>query len=550
MPDLKSLLASYDLAFTRDIAELWGVELHTAEKRAAWLELANAMTSDPLFEEVIASLPSTSLAALYELCNQNGKMAWQAFEHSFGELRPMGPTRRKREKPHRFPQNTAERLWYMGLVGRATLLENQELSEFAYIPEEFLGRLQNAEITVPAGPAPRQLPAWASAKVIANPPREDQILDDLCTLFAALRMDFTQNLPHLSAQNSGYWQLLLTLAKALGLLDKKDQPNEDARVLLEKPRGEALKWTAHNWAQNPGFDELCLMPQLRCEGNWQHSPIAPRLKVLDLLAKLPTETWFKMEDFTDEIFRHQPDFLRGGTDYNTWIISSTGPDARLLHGFEHWQDVEGQYVRFLIADLLVVFGLAQTGQVAEQPESQTFRLTPWFGQVLGSEAPFELPEESQPVLVGSDGRLEMPPLVPRFARYQLSRFTEWRRLGSDRFTYQLTPASLQAAAEQGLELKHLRSLLRKYGKPGIPPALQKALSRWESHGREARIEPLLVLSLAEPELLDQLRESRASGCLGETLGAAAVVVKPGCEARVRAALGEMGILTDLPGEDE
>lgn len=69
-------------------------------------------------------------------------------------------------------------------------------------------------------------------------------------------------------------------------------------------------------------------------------------------------------------------------------------------------------------------------------------------------------------------------------------------------------------------------------------------------GREARIEPLLVLSLAEPELLDQLRESRASGCLGETLGAAAAVVKPGCEARVRAALGEMGILTDLPGEVE
>lgn len=121
-------------------------------------------------------------------------------------------------------------------------------------------------------------------------------------------------------------------------------------------------------AKAPGFDELCLMPQLRCEGNWQHSPIAPRLKVLDLLAKLPTETWFKMEDFTDDIFRLQPDFLRGGTDYNTWIISSTGPDARLLHGFEHWQDVEGQYVRFLIADLLVVFGLAQTGQVAEQPE--------------------------------------------------------------------------------------------------------------------------------------------------------------------------------------
>jgi hypothetical protein len=27
MPDLKTLLASYDLAFLRDIAELWGIEL-------------------------------------------------------------------------------------------------------------------------------------------------------------------------------------------------------------------------------------------------------------------------------------------------------------------------------------------------------------------------------------------------------------------------------------------------------------------------------------------------------------------------------------------
>ncbi|MEN6530256.1 MAG: hypothetical protein ABFD05_01095, partial [Anaerolineaceae bacterium] len=135
MPDLKTLLASYDLAFLRDIAELWGVELQVVERRTVLLELAKAMTSKDLFDEVFTSLPPSAVDALINLGKTGGRMPWQAFEHAYGELRPMGPARRKREKPHRFPQNTAEKLWYLGLVGRAALRENQDLSEFAFIPD-------------------------------------------------------------------------------------------------------------------------------------------------------------------------------------------------------------------------------------------------------------------------------------------------------------------------------------------------------------------------------------------------------------------------------
>ncbi len=67
---------------------------------------------------------------------------------------------------------------------------------------------------------------------------------------------------------------------------------------------------------------------------------------------------------------------------------------------------------------------------------------------------------------------------------------------------------------------------------------------------EARIEPLLVLRLADPELLEKLRESQASTCLGEALGPTAVLVKPGCASRLRVALRDLGILTDLPGDGE
>ncbi len=74
MPDLKTLLASYDLAFLRDIAELWGIELQAVERRTALVELANAMTSRQLFEEVFASLHPSASAALMELSRLGGKM--------------------------------------------------------------------------------------------------------------------------------------------------------------------------------------------------------------------------------------------------------------------------------------------------------------------------------------------------------------------------------------------------------------------------------------------------------------------------------------------
>lgn len=550
MPDLKTLLASYDLAFLRDVAELWGIELQAVERRSALIELSKEMTSRQLFDEVVASLHPAVVNALTDLGEAGGKMPWQAFERAYGELRPMGPARRKREKPHRFPQNTAERLWYMGLAGRAALHVDQELSEVAFIPDEFIPWLPKSERENLADTSPRQLPAWSGSKVTAFPHRGDQILDDSCTLFAALRMDLLEQLPSLSAKVAGYWQLLLTLMKTLHLVDQAGQPNENARVFLEKPRGDALRWLVQDWKQSPDFDELRLVPELRCEGSWQHSALTPRRRILDYLGALPTETWFKIQDCIEDVYQHQPDFLRSGADYNTWIISSTDPEARLLHGFEHWQDVEGRYIRFLVTVMLVDLGLAQIGYLTDAPESQVFQITPWFSTLLRSDESLELPEEKHRVLLGRDGKLEMTPLVPRIARYQLSRFAEWRMLRPDRLVFQLTPASLQAAEEQGLELKHLRALLRKYGKPGIPPALQKALTRWESYGLEARIEPLLVLRLSDPELLEKLRESNASGCLGEALGPTAVLVKPGCGGKVRAALRELGILTDLPGANE
>jgi hypothetical protein len=90
----------------------------------------------------------------------------------------------------------------------------------------------------------------------------------------------------------------------------------------------------------------------------------------------------------------------------------------------------------------------------------------------------------------------------------------------------------------------LLSLLNKYAAAPLPPPFVRALNRWELNGTEARLEQPVVLRLSRPEVLDELRNSRAGRFLGEVLGPTTVVVKPGAKAKILAALGELGLLTD------
>jgi len=151
------------------------------------------------------------------------------------------------------------------------------------------------------------------------------------------------------------------------------------------------------------------------------------------------------------------------------------------------------------------------------------------------------------VAVSADGTLTLTNHTPRIARYQLSRFGEWLEVSPKRYRIRLTPASLQAAAFQGLKVRHLIALLRKYAGTNLLPSLVAALQRWEAHGREAAIKQAWVLQLSAPEVLQALRESPAAGSLGEALSPVAVIVKPDGIEKVRMALARLGYLSDLEG---
>ena len=113
----------------------------------------------------------------------------------------------------------------------------------------------------------------------------------------------------------------------------------------------------------------------------------------------------------------------------------------------------------------------------------------------------------------------------------------------DEYRYHITPQSLSKAKEQGLKVEHLLPLLAKHS-GGIPPVLIKALKRWEVNGTEARAETQVILKVSKPEVLKELRKSKAARFLGEVLSPTAVVIKAGAQSKVIAALAEMGLFAE------
>ena len=96
-----------------------------------------------------------------------------------------------------------------------------------------------------------------------------------------------------------------------------------------------------------------------------------------------------------------------------------------------------------------------------------------------------------------------------------------------------------------MKAEQLLALLVKYTNGNVPPALVKALKRWDTNGIEARVESLLLLRVTKPEIMEEIRKSKAGKYLGEVLSPTAVIVKSGAIQKVMAELAELGLLAEV-----
>ena len=283
----------------------------------------------------------------------------------------------------------------------------------------------------------------------------------------------------------------------------------------------------------PG-DGLRLMPGLVFEGEWRNQPLVTREFLLDLLEGIPEGAWWSLSAFISGVKKTYPDYQRPAGDYDSWFIKREA-DGNYLRGFAYWDQVDGALIRFFITDLLHWLGLLDVATAEDRGAVASFHRP---------ETPLQAVEENGKLSVASNGRIVVSRFVPRVVRYQLARFCEWDEEKSDEYRYHITPRSLARAKEQGLKVEHLLVLLARHAEAGVPPILLKALKRWDANGTEARAETQVILKVSRPEVLEELRQSKAARFLGEPLGPTSVIIKAGAQAKVMAALAELGLLAE------
>lgn len=555
MPTLHQTLQDRDRGFLRIVAEHWGLDLPTGSALEAAACLSRAMLDREAVAEQVQALSPASRQALAFLMSHAGRHPVSDAERRFGPIRLMGPGRRDRERPWLAPASALEHLWYRGFLGRHFAETPAGPQEFFFIPSDLLPLLPSPDTSPQSPPAaPAATPEWSQPASLAA-------ADDATTLLAALRRRAAKYLPlePSRAQQLARFllqpastDLLLTLLLDSGLLSHSPhQPRPEAvRSFLDLTRLQVVNHLFQVWRASTAWNDLAHVPSLASASEvWPNDPLLARSAVLALLSRLPPHTWWSLDSFVSALREHQPDFQRPAGDFDSWYLQDRGSGA-FLRGFEHWERVEGALLRYLLSGPLHWLGLVDLGGGSGDPSPTAFRFSPHAGSLLGAalaEAPLE--SFSSAVRITPDAGVLVPRGAPLAVRYQIARFTAWEAMDEHGWRHRLTPSALQAGIRQGLQLSHMRAVLETACHHPLPPGVARAMDRFEQRGCEAHLERMLLLRVARPQVLQELRRTRATArCLGEEVGPTTVQVRERDWEALRRAAARLGLLIDPTDE--
>lgn len=556
MPDLRRALADHDLALLQVIAEQWQVVIPHTSQREALEALADQLAEPERLRAGVADLPLPAQQALAQLQTEPHRQPVATFTRRYGELRAMGTTRRQREQPWRNAPSTTETLWYRGLIGRGFFDAGRGPEEFIYLPSDLA---QHLHLTPPSAPAANVVgqPVLAPA-TFANTPGYAHA--DLVTLLAYVQTT-TARLEGqtLAPKNQSQLQRFLHLPAALPFYLHFAQAwplltgpvlrlqIENVKNFLENTPNPTAQLAAL-WRDSTTWNDLRQIPGLVFEGQaWHNDPLLARTAILKHLAAVPAGTWWSLASFVAAIKEHQPDFQRPGGDYDSWYIRDAATQA-YLRGFEHWDQVDGALIRWVILHPLHWLGLVDVGGVGE---AQAFCVTS-AGEAFLAQAAQPAPqpaqqavEAAQPVL-SPEGVFTVPWQTNASVRFRIARIAQWHAFTGESYIYHLTPLALAHATKKGLTLDKIFNFLDKtLGSENIPPNVRTALQHWEQHGGVVAVRDVAVLIVKNAQVMQTLRNAPVlRPLLGPALGPTAITVPREHLPQLRAALLAMGILPD------
>ena len=539
MPTLIESIIDYEPDQLEMLAEQWGIDQELDPARPAARQIAARLQDRELFDEVLQALPDKVYQALLRLARSGGRQPLDQFQRVFGELREMGAARRGKVRPDRNPLSITEKLYYSGFIARAFLREGNQPQEFIYLPEEFQ-QFMNGEIERLEADNIPALPNYSPTRVYAA---SDVILEHACTLLAGLRKGLAPEEISLVSPQVPV-DFLQSLLSEAGLIDSGKPDPERIGALLEAPRARSFSTLYQVWQHSTAVDETKLLQHLAFEGTLKINSLQLRQRLLALFAPLPAGQWFDLDEFSSWIKQRQPDFLRSGGEYDSWIIQHK-EKGFFLKGFEHWDEVEGELLKTVITGPFFWLGLVDLGTRSKSGKVQLFHRSAWAEELLAGQTLDYAFKEIDSFALNKDGGLLVERGFPLSLRYQLARFCDWGAEKKGKYSYSISPPALQEALRQGLQVNQLITLINNHARKPLPPNIPQSLERWKQHELEAVFEQPVLLRVRSAAILDQLLATRSGKTALTRLNDTTAVVKAGSVQALKETLLDMGILADV-----
>ncbi len=505
MPTTTQMLSNYDDSLLEGIAGMRGADYEPAGNRLQAVERLAQELTDPTsvqytYQELLDQYPEVE-QAVDLLLKEGGEVPEADFARAFGAIRQMGPARMERETPWVNPEGVAEVLYYHALIGRTFSGVGQRAQTIVYVPNDVAPWLPRAQApALPNGlPVTPAAPPQRSRTINAS----DDFLEDAGTLLGFLHSDslrLTPSGPHPEdidrlvqrlllpfddsmPDQSIRLALLLHIANRLGWLRRSESgvvvlTGNRVHEFLERTRAEQRQLLYEAWRDSPEWNDLCRTPGLECPPGapWRNDPLQTRAAVLALLGRLQPNGWYRIADIVAAIKQVEPNFQRPTGRYDEWTIRRTGTHAPLI-GIEHWDDVEGALLAFLLRGPLHWLSAVDLAEPSAG-DDWLASLTNWGARWLGMEAAQPHDQPHRALTVEEDFTIHLAPGAPLRDRFRVERFAQWQA-SYPAFVYQINQRSLKRAAEAGIGAAQILDFLTARTRV-IPDKVRNAIQRYRA----------------------------------------------------------------------
>jgi len=564
MKNLFATLHDYDPGMLPALAEIWRIDSKSFTDDEMIRQLQGAMLDPESAEAAWDRLDEPARAALQLLVSSGqSRMKIGQFERFYGKIRKLGRAQIEREQPHIQGESIAETLYYRGFIGEGFDKVEDNLIGFIFVPSDLIAALPLHKTTYESldddvDMPPEEMPALGLIDAVDAVSRADtSIVDDMATLLAALQSrpgdidgdhfapDFAGAITASLLQGAeSRLSFMLGIAECAELISREDgkahPKRNETRTWLEASRSTQIERLAKAWLTCATYREMWHIPGLYPEDSgWSYDAAAARHALMQLLADLlPEHGWVSVSDLIEIIKEFEPDFQRLDGDYDSWYIRNDA--GEFLSGFESWDAVEGALIEFYLAGPMHWLGLVDIGE-------DVARLTA-YGRAFLELSDWPQPDEPKArIAVRNDGTLLASRRVNRFERFQLARFAHCVQVG-DPYHYRIDAASIQRAAAQDINTKHIHSFITRHleGKP-VPLPIVKLLRNWQAGAKTSvTLESMIVLRTTSEETLEKIFAIPAfRRYLGARLGPTACAVREDQWQALQDSLGESAIDVDI-----